>query len=134
MNEDGELPEMDGEISSLRSRNLQLEMALRETQEAADQRLIHAELKTQALKSGMIDLDGLKLIDPAEISVDETGEVKGAANLMSRLQRDKPWLFLSKNSSSLASAPLSTPSRAKLATEMTLEEWRAARAELIRRR
>jgi hypothetical protein len=134
MNDDGALPETDGEIFSLRSRNLQLEAALRETQAAADRRLIHAELKNQALRNGMIDLDGLKLIDPVDITVDESGEVRGAANLISRLQRDKPWLFLSGNSSSLASAPLSTPSRSKLATEMTLEEWRTARAELLRRR
>jgi hypothetical protein len=82
----------------------------------------------------MIDLDGLKLIDPVEITVDESGEVKGAAALMSRLRQEKPWLFLATNSSSLASAPISAPSRSKLATEMTLDEWRMARSELLRRR
>jgi hypothetical protein len=134
MNDDGALPEADGEIFSLRSRNLQLEAALRETQEAADRRLINAELRNQALRSGMIDLDGLKLIDPAGITVDEVGEVKGAAALMSKVQRDKPWLFLSGNSSSLACAPSNSPTRSKLATDMTLDEWRTARAELLRRR
>jgi hypothetical protein len=122
------------EISALRAHNDSLEMALRETKLTADRRLIHAELKSEALRNGIVDLDGLKLIDPHDVTVDESGVVKGAASVIGRLQRDKPWLFNTGNSSSLATAPPSAPSRTKLATEMTLDEWRAARIELLRRR
>jgi hypothetical protein len=86
------------------------------------------------LRSGIVDLDGLKLIDPHDVTVDENGTVKGAASVILRLQRDKPWLFNTGNSSSLATAPPSIAGRTKLATEMTLDEWRAARLELLRRR
>ena len=125
---------VEDDIISLRAKNVQLETALRDSQDTAKRRLINAELKHHALKNGMVDLDGLRLIDPAEIDVDETGAVKGAASVIFKLQRDKPWLFMSANSSSLASAPPSTPARSKLATEMNLQEWRTARAELLRRR
>jgi hypothetical protein len=134
MTEKIEVSTGEDDLISLRAKNLELETALRDTQEVANRRLIDAELRHHALKNGMVDLDGLKLIDPVDVNVDETGTVKGAASVISKLQREKPWLFMSVNSSSLASAPPSTPARSKLATEMSLQEWRTARAELVRRR
>jgi hypothetical protein len=134
MSETGNPPEKNDEISTLRAQNDLLEAALRETRMISEQRLIHAELKSEALRSGIVDLDGLKLIDPNQVTVDENGAVKGAAAVIFALQREKPWLFNTGNSSSLATAPPITSNRAKLATEMTLDEWRAARVELLRRR
>jgi len=131
-----EVPAGDGgdELALLRTRNDQLETRLRDVQQAADKRLMQLELRAEAIKSGMVDLDGLKLVEPSEVSIDEQGQVRGAAALMGRLRRDKPWLFGAASSSSSAGVPAHTPSRVKLATEMTLDEWRAARAELLRRR
>jgi hypothetical protein len=134
MTDEIDAADVEDEMISLRAKNVRLETALRDSQEVANRRLINAELKHHALKNGMVDLDGLKLIDAVDIDVDETGAVKGAASVISKLQREKPWLFKSPNSSSLASAPPSTPTRSKLATEMSLQEWRTARADLIRRR
>ena len=82
----------------------------------------------------MVDLDGLKLISVGDVNIDEHGDVRGAAASIDRMQREKPWLFGSRSSSSAASAPSHSLSRPKLATEMTLDEWRAARAELVRQR
>ena len=53
---------------------------------------------------------------------------------MERLRGEKPWLFVRGSSSSTASPPPGAEVKPKLATEMSLEEWRAARAELLRRR
>jgi len=111
-----------------------LERQLRESNEAAHARIVRAELKAEALRAGMIDLDGLKLLDLSRVRLNEAGEVEGAAALMAQLRRDKPWLFGGHSSSSRAAPPPSQPPRAKLATEMTLEEWRAARTEMLRRR
>jgi hypothetical protein len=132
----GEVPTDQGgdELALLRTRNEQLEVRLRDVQQAADKKLVQLELKAEAIKSGMVDLDGLKLVEPSEVSIDDQGQVRGAAALMGRLRRDKPWLFGAASSSSSAGVPAHTPSRVKLATEMTLDEWRAARAELLRRR
>ncbi|MEJ0047574.1 MAG: hypothetical protein WDN04_16700 [Rhodospirillales bacterium] len=40
-----------------------LEAALQDTRHQATRRLIQAELKAEAWKNGMVDLDGLKLIE-----------------------------------------------------------------------
>jgi hypothetical protein len=126
--------EPEQELAKLRAHSEMLESALRETRLAAETRLVRAELRTEAVKAGMIDLDGLKLIDASEVGIDEAGDVQGAVSAMSRLRRDKPWLFGPPRSSSHASTPMSVPVRPKLATDMTLEEWRSARSELLRRR
>jgi hypothetical protein len=124
----------DDELSVLRENNHTLETALRESRALADRRLMQAELKAEALKSGIIDLDGLKLVDPSDVTIGKDGEVRGADSAIARLRHGKPWLFKDANSSSLAVAPASAPTRNKMATEMTLDEWRIARAALLRRR
>ena len=111
-----------------------LQRRLEEVEAQSRERLIKAELKAEAVRAGMVDLDGLKLVDPAALSVDEAGEVQGAATLMQSLRRSKPWLFSGASTSSAATPPPAQAPRARRATEMTAEEWHAARAELLRRR
>jgi hypothetical protein len=123
------LPAEDAETraAALQHRLVELEAQSRE-------RLIRAELKAEALRAGMVDLDGLKLVDAGVLSVDETGEVQGAVTLMQSLRRAKPWLFNGPSTSSAARPPPAQSPRPRRATEMTAEEWLAARAELLRRR
>lgn len=111
-----------------------LERRLASLQSQNRERLVRAELKAEAVRAGMVDLDGLKLVDLAAVSVDAAGEVQGAAALMQSLRRAKPWLFGGASASSAATPPPVEPPRARLATTMTTEEWLAARAELLRRR
>jgi hypothetical protein len=129
----GEMPDAATELIALRARNEALEHSLREARAASDRRAIQAELRAEAARRGMVDLDGLKLADLGDVTIDEEGVVHGAATLMTKLRRDKPWLFGAASSSSVAGAPAPAPNRAKMATEMTLGEWRSARAELLRR-
>ena len=129
-----EEPGAEPGIDELRARAVTLERQLAETEERAKARIVHAELKAEAVRAGMIDLDGLKLLDPSGIGLTEAGEVEGAAALMAKLRDAKPWLFGGQSSSSRAAAPPAQKPRQKLATEMTAEEYRAARAELLRRR
>ena len=96
-------------------------------------RLLQAELKAEAIRAGMVDLDGVKLIEPGSLKVNEAGELVDGAGVMRELRAAKPWLFGGSSSSS-AQAPRAEAPRIKKATEMTVEEWRAARAELLRRR
>lgn len=110
------------------------ERKLAEMETAMHARLVRAELKAEAIRAGMVDLDGLKLVDVAAIKVAENGEVEGAKTIMQDLKRAKPWLFGGGSSSSTAAAPPAQPPKARLATEMDHAEWQKARADLLKRR
>ena len=111
------------------------EAALERAQAEAQTRIIRSELKAEAVKAGMVDLDGLKLIDAETLRVNERGDVEDAPAVLAKLKREKPWLFGGgKSSSAAASAPRPEPPRQRMATEMSRDEWLSARAALLRRR
>jgi hypothetical protein len=91
-------------------------------------RLVVANLRTEAVRAGMIDLDGLRLIDLSAVRLSDDDRVIGGRKLMDDLRRTKPWLFGVASSSSAAIAPASHPVRQKTALEMTEAEYTAARA------
>ena len=129
MNDDGQtVPDAGAEAvpTELEQRLAALEASLRE-------RLLRAELKGHAIRAGMVDLDGLKLLDTSRLALNDSDEVVGAAELMAEARRAKPWLFGGSSTSSAAAAPPAQAPKAKLATDMTEAEWRASRAELLRR-
>lgn len=90
-------------------------------------RLIVANLRTEAVRAGMIDLDGLRMIDLSGVHLGNDDKVVGGRKLMDDLRRTKPWLFGVASSSSAAVAPASQPVRQKTALEMTDEEYAVAR-------
>ena len=122
----------DDPIAELRARADALEHRLAETQKDARSRLVRAELKVEAVRAGMVDLDGLKLLDLGDVQLNADGEIGNAAHLMTLFRRAKPWLFGSTSSSSSANAPPAQPPRQKLATEMTDAEYRIARAAFLK--
>jgi len=97
-------------------------------------RLVAANLRTEAVRAGMVDLDGLKLVDLSSVTLDPNDKIVDGRKLMDDLRRHKPWLFGAASSSSPAVAPASQPVRQKTALEMTDEEYAAARAALTRHR
>lgn len=108
--------------------------ALRTQLAAAHQRLIQSELKAHALRAGIIDLDGLKLMDITTFKLDDQGNIPDPTAALATLKRDKPWLFTRASSSHPAAAPAPEPPKTRMAKEMTYEEWQAARGRLIRGR
>ena len=123
----------EGEAWKLRAEAA--EAALARAEETARARVVQAELKAEAIRAGMIDLDGLKLIDPETLRMNEEGGVEDAPALLADLKRAKPWLFgAGKSSSAAARAPRPEPPRQRHANEMSREEWLSARAALLRRR
>jgi len=121
-------------LVELRARADALEQLLGDVRKEADSRLLRAELKAEAIRAGMIDLDGLKLLDQSAFKLSPSGDVEGIGPLMAKLRRDKPWLFVGSSSSSPVTPPPAQPPRQKRATEMTDAEYRVARAELLKRR
>jgi len=118
--------------NTLLARLERLEAESLETAKRSEQRVTHAGMKIAATRSGMIDLDGLKFLDLTQVHLDDNDEVIGGAELIEQLKRTKPWLFSASSSSSVARVPPSKPTRQKLATDMTDEEYRAARAIIVR--
>ncbi len=111
-----------------------LERKLIDTTSAYTQRLVQAELKAEAIRTGMVDLDGIRLVDTTTLTVNDKGEVAGAAAVMEQMRTTKPWLFSPASSSAAASPPPAQMSHARLATEMTREEWQQARTTLLKKR
>ena len=126
-------PVTDEAFEALRVRADALERQLQEAESQAAARLRDFELKTEAVRAGIIDLDGLRLIDSKQVSI-KGDEPDSAAAIIGKLRRDKPWLFGTSSSSSVAAPPTAAATKRKLATEMTVEEWRTARSELLRHR
>jgi hypothetical protein len=95
-------------------------------------RLVAASLRTEAVKAGMIDLDGLKLLDQSAVELAGDDTVMNGQELMQTLRRNKPWLFRPVSSSSAAPTPPSRPPRQRTAMEMTDEEYATARRALLK--
>jgi hypothetical protein len=131
---DADAPSPEAIVADLRLRAEALEQQLTVVQRDAENRLIRAELKAEAVRAGILDLDGLKLVDTSGVKLNETGDVEGAPQIIAQLRQAKPWLFGSASSSSIAAPPPAQPPRQKRATDMTEAEWRAARADILRRR
>lgn len=109
-----------------------LEKELIELRHSTDRRVILADLTVEAVKAGMVDLDGLKLLDLSQISLNSEGRVGDARDMMIRLKQTKPWLFGTSSSSNPTGVPPSHPPRQKLATEMSDDEYRAARMSILK--
>lgn len=123
----------DALLQELRERAEDLERKLVDLQKGMQTRLVRSELKAEAIRAGIIDLDCLQLVDVSSVVVGDDNEIPPLAHLVSDLRRRKPWLFGGGFSSSSAGTPAAKSASEKLATEMTDEEYRAARAALLRR-
>lgn len=121
-------------VAELRLRAEALEQQLAAVQRDTENRIVQAELRAEAVRAGIVDMDGLKLADVTRARLNGSGEVEGAADVIAQLRRSKPWLFAGASSSSAASVPPAQAPRQKRAMEMDDSEWRAARSELLRRR
>jgi hypothetical protein len=122
-------------MMELRQRAELLERQLLDLHKQTEARLLHSELKADAIRAGMIDLDGIKLIDTNGLRINERGEVDGGSSLMNELKKSKPWLFSvsSPSSSSASHVPQAQVPRQKAVLEMTDAEYRAAKAALVKR-
>ncbi len=127
-------PEQDVSFEdTLRSRLDHLERQTEEMRRQTEHRLVLSELKVEALRAGMVDLDGLQFLDTSQMRLGDDGNLIEGGEAIARLLQKKPWLFARPSSSSAARVPASKPVLQKLATEMSDEEYKSARAGIIRR-
>ena len=119
-------------VAELKARCEQLERELVQMKQKAEDGIVKAHLQAEAARAGMIDLDGLKMLDLSRVTISENGEVQGTTALMERVRKEKPWLFGKASTSAPGGAPPSQPPRQKLATEMTDAEYQTAREAILR--
>lgn len=98
----------------------------------ANSRIINAELRAVAAKFGMVDLDGIKLLDSSQLKLTEDGAVEGAEALIEAAQKAKPWLFGGEANSSSNSSRTPPPNKGekKSARDMTDDEWQREKRKL----
>jgi hypothetical protein len=101
--------------------------ALTAAETKANERILRVELRAAAIKAGMVDLDGLKLLDTSSLKINDDGDVEGADALIEAAKKAKPYLFGAPGTSNPTPAPPPKPPTAKTARDMTDAEYRAAR-------
>ena len=92
-----------------------------------------AALRLAAKDAGMVDLDGLRLLDSDLVTVADDGAVTIPDKYFANAKAAKPWLFGAPSTSSTAAAPGNTEAKPKQAGDMTADEYRTARTALLRR-
>ena len=93
-------------------------------------RVADAELRAEGARAGMRDLDALKMLsdEDRQAALDDGG----AGKAVTKLRKEKPWLF-TVSTSAAARAPAVATVAPMNAMTMSHEEWRTARAALLRK-
>ncbi len=125
----------------LTSAHRERDLAVSQAKEDARQRIVQAELKSHALRAGIVDLDGLRLADLGGVSLGDDGEILGAEEAIATLRTDKPYLFGAMTQGvaeavsprRLHAAPAPASPRAVDARTLSREAWQAERAKLLSR-
>ncbi len=105
------------------------EQAAAERDAKARERVTRADLRVAAREAGMLDLDGLKLLDTAALKLGDDGTVLNAAEALAALRQSKPWAFGQATTSATAQAPAPATGKLKHVNDMTdaeLAEFRRA--------
>jgi len=69
-----------------------------ELQKKFSERAITSELKTEAIKAGILNSDDVALADRSSIKVDENFTVTGATDAIEALKKSRPYLFKAADS------------------------------------
>ncbi len=139
---DVELIRRDVEVLRQEARSAQAERdaAIAAVQAESNARLIRSELRVVAIKSGIIDVDALRLVDSSDLRVGADGSVDGAEDAIAILKVSKPYLFEEGRSTQLGSTTsparrVPAPARPDPvdARTLTREQWQTERAKVLSR-
>ncbi len=126
----------------LRSAQAEHDAALTTLRAQSRERLLRAELRSEAVRAGIVDLDGLRLADMSAITFGEDGSIEGTDSVIANLKAAKPYLFANgkdkasfgATTSPIARAPVPAAPELVDARSLTREQWQAERARLLSRR
>lgn len=101
---------------------------------SADERLLRAELKTAAVKAGLVDLDVLKLADIGELKFNDKGEIEGLDKFIEDFKKAKPHFFNAAGASTSATGTKPAPKAGNEpvdVTKMTPKEYAAHKQKML---
>jgi hypothetical protein len=105
-----------------------LNSKLAEVSSTYKKEIILSKLQTEALKAGIVDVDGIKLADLSSLSIDENNVLQGASEVISSLKESKPYLFKKGESSTTYHKQPPKPSSDRTpvdATQLSGDEYRS---------
>lgn len=117
---------LNAQIESLKAQHL--EEIAKVSREAAE-KITRAELKSHAMRHGIVDTDVLSLLDISKLKVSESGDVLNADEVIQDFKATKPHFFAVSTSSS-APAPSKRPQEVN-ANDLSYAEVDAALAKLL---
>lgn len=114
--------------------------AIAAAQDSAKGRVLRAELRSAAMRAGILDLDALQLADTSSVSVGEDGELQGIDEAVSTLKERKPYLFGGEmgavhpaTTTQTQKPPSPSQPVAVDARNLSREAWQAERGRLLSR-
>lgn len=125
--------EADAKLESEAKRwKAESDAAVEAATKAGTDRLMRAELKAEAIKAGIADLEFLKLADLSKLKLNDAGEIEGAEAFFVKMKADKPAWFAARDSTSSTAKPPSDDGGKKFdARTATEAEYEAAKRKLI---
>jgi len=115
----------------LTARATAAETAATEASTKAQQRMLQADLRVAARDAGMVDLDGLKLLDPQALKLGDDGSVQNAAEVLTQMKEAKPYLFGTASTTSTSKPPPQEPGKPVHTSQMKTREERQAAARAV---
>lgn len=106
-----------------------------EVETRARNRIVNAEVRTAAIEAGMVDLDGIKLLDLSKVKVSDDGDVDVASvkALLTEMKEAKAYLFgPPRGTGNPNPTPVPTPPGDKSVKELSKAEYDAAKRAAIR--
>lgn len=92
----------------------------------AEARVMRSELRAAATKAGMVDLDGLKMVDTSSLKFTPDGDLEGVDALIEATKKAKPYLFGTPSTSNTTTTVPNKDAPATDARKMTDAEFEAA--------
>lgn len=103
-----------------------LERERAEDRAEANRHIVRAKLEAAALAAGMVDIEGLQLLDVSKVTMDDSRAVKIPEDFFAKAKEAKPYLFgVTKSTSTPETPPKAEPPAAKTAKDMNTSELRA---------
>ncbi|MDE2024915.1 MAG: hypothetical protein KGJ07_00300 [Patescibacteria group bacterium] len=120
----------DSEKQELSSKMQQTDKA----KQMYEQKYVEAEIKAHAVAAGIKDVEFVKLIDKADIKIDENGNLTGVEKAITDLKTRKPdWFGTEKKISSSGNQPFTGKDEPKPidARKMSKEDWKKNKPQFM---